>query len=82
MEERAAVLTSCSSQAESDNSCLTLSVFFMWCVCACVYAIDMCVHRVLHTHQMVVCLHVLGCIEYLFDLCHGLRLITSADRWL
>lgn len=33
-----------------------------------------------YTHQMVLCLHV--CVEYLFDLCHGLQLITSADRWL
>lgn len=81
MEERAAVLSSCSSQAESDNSCLPLSVFLCG-VCACVYTVDVCVHNGLHTHQMVVCLHVLVCVEYLFDLCHGLRLITSANRWL
>lgn len=75
MEERAAVLSRCSSQAESDNNCLPLSVFLLC-------RVRLCVHIVLHTHQMVVCLHVLVCLEYLFDLCHGLRLIMSADRWL
>lgn len=56
MEEQAVAWSSCSSQAESNNSCLPLSVFL--CVHACVYAVDVCVHSVLHTHQMFVCLCV------------------------
>lgn len=49
MEEQAAVLSSCSSQAESDNSCLPLSVFLCG-VCVLVCMQPMCAY----THQMVV----------------------------
>lgn len=77
MEERAVVLTS-----HSCGQAQTTAASLYQCFLCGVYAMDMCVHCMLHTDQMVVCLYVPVCVEYLFDLCHGPRLITSADRWL
>lgn len=87
MGERAAVLRSCGSPAESDNSCPPLSVFLcgvcthsillIWeGVCVCARACTVC-----FTCTRWLCVCVCLCVEYLFDLCLGLRLIMSADRW-
>lgn len=78
-EGAAALRRSCSFPAELDNSCLPLSVFLCGvCVRACVCG---CVHTMRSTCTRWLCVCMCLCVEYLFDLCHELRLIMSADRW-